>query len=55
MKKLVKERSGLCILVTENGVQEEVCKSFGECTKEELSMAIEACVEIGELYNINLR
>ena len=55
MKKLVKERSGLCYVITEKGVQEELCKSFAECTKEELSMAIEACVEIGELYNINLR
>jgi len=55
MKQLIKERSGLCLVVTEKGVSEEICKSFAECTKEELSMAIEACVEIGELYNINLR
>lgn len=55
MKMLVKERSGLCVQMTEKGEVQEFCKSFAECTKEELSMAIEACVEIGELYNINLR
>lgn len=55
MKVLVKERSGLCVKMTEKGEVQEFCKSFAECTKEELSMAIEACVEIGELYNINLR
>lgn len=54
MKLLVKQRSGLCIIFTEGGVGQEICKSFGECTKDELSMAIQACIEIGEIYNINL-
>jgi hypothetical protein len=55
MKKIVKERSGLCFIITENGVQEEFCKSFAECTKDEMSLAIQACIEIGEIYNIILQ
>jgi len=54
MKLLVKERSGLCLRITENGEVTEVYKSFADCTKDELSMAIQACIEIGEIYNINL-
>jgi hypothetical protein len=54
MKLLVKQRSGLCLIVSENGVGTEICKSFSECTKDEMMMAIQACIEIGQLYNINL-
>lgn len=54
MKLLVKQRSGLCLIITENGVGTEICKSFSECTKDEMMMAIQSCIEIGELYNINL-
>lgn len=46
MKLLVKENAGL-----KTGSQ---YKSFAECDKDELSTAIQTCVEIGELYNINL-
>ena len=46
MKKLVKEHAGLLI--------EDNYKSFAECDKDELSMAIQACIEIGEFYNVNL-
>jgi acetate kinase len=54
MKSLIKQRSGLCIVITENDEAKEIYKSFAECTKDELSMAIQACIEIGEIYNINL-
>jgi len=54
MKLLVKQRSGLCVVFTEGDITQEICKSFGECTKDELSMSIQACIEIGEIYNINL-
>ena len=46
MKKLVKEHAGLVI--------DNNYKSFAECDKDELSMAIQACIEIGEFYNVNL-
>ena len=51
MKKIVKERSGLCYTDSEG----EYCKSFGECTKDQLMLAIEACIEIGVELNVNLQ
>ena len=50
MKVLIKERSGLCY----DGGEATICKSFADCSKDELALAIEACVEVGKLYNINL-
>jgi hypothetical protein len=51
MKKIVKERSGLCYTDSEG----EFCKSFAECTKDQLMLAIEACIEIGVELNVNLQ
>ena len=43
MKLVIKEQAGLA------------GKSFGECSKSDLMLAIEACIQIGrENYNINL-
>ena len=50
MKTLVKEQSGLCYS-TEEGT---VCKSFADCSKDEIMLTIQACIEIGRIYNINL-
>lgn len=49
MKILVKKQSGLC--VEAEGILER--KSFAECSKDELTLAIEACIEIGTMYNIS--
>ncbi len=46
MKLQVKLRAGLC---TNNN-----CKSFSDCSKEELAMAIQASIEIGDLVGFNL-
>lgn len=46
MKLQVKLRAGLC--------NDSDCKSFGDCSKEELSQAIQASIEIGELVGFNL-
>ena len=46
MKKLVKDKAGLLI--------EGNYKSFAECDKSELNLTIQACIEIGEFYNVNL-
>jgi len=54
MKKLVKEQAGLCFVVNDEGKQLEMCKSFAECSSDELSQAVQACIEIGLNYNINL-
>ena len=51
MKTIVKRQSGLCY----DGGDAEYCKSFAECSKDELVLAIEACIEIGrDNWNINL-
>jgi hypothetical protein len=50
MKTLVKKHSGLCYII--DGMEE--CKSFKDCSKDEIALAIEACIEIGKDLNINL-
>jgi hypothetical protein len=47
MQNIVKEKAGLC--------WEGHCKSFGDCSIEELNLAIQAAVEIGDYLNLNLR
>jgi hypothetical protein len=49
MKNIIKKQSGLCYYA--GGA--EYCKSFAECSKDELILAIEACIEIGRNFNIN--
>lgn len=46
MKLQVKLRAGLC--------NNSDCKSFANCSKEEVSMAIQASIEIGELVGFSL-
>jgi hypothetical protein len=50
MKFIVKKHSGLCY----DGGSAEYCKSFKDCSKEELAMAIESAIELGKDLNINL-
>jgi hypothetical protein len=50
MKFIVKKHSGLCY----DGGGAEYCKSFKECSKDELAMAIESAIELGRDLNINL-
>ena len=47
MKLLIKEKAGL-VQQTDGKI---LVKSFGSCSKEELSLAIQAAKEIGELVN----
>ena len=51
MKLLVKDRAGLCIAREVSGKEYFLAKSFGECSREELSLAIQAAIEIGEDVN----
>lgn len=51
MKLLVKDRAGLCIAREVSGKEYFLAKSFGECSKEELSLAIQAAIEIGQEVN----
>lgn len=49
MKKIIKQHAGLCY----DAGDAEYCKSFGDCSKMELALAIEACVQIGKEFNIS--
>ena len=51
IKLTVKRQAGLCF--TRN--KTEYCKSFAECDTGELNLAIQACIEIGDFNNLNLR
>lgn len=48
MKLLVKDRAGLCIAREVAGKEYFLAKSFGDCSKEELSLAIQAAIDIGD-------
>jgi hypothetical protein len=54
MKLLVKDRAGLCIAREVSGKEYFLAKSFAECSKEELSLAIQAALEIGQEVNLYL-
>ena len=51
MKLLVKDKAGLCIAREVSGKEYFLAKSFGECSREELSLAIQAAIQIGEEVN----
>ncbi len=51
MKLQIKRRSGLCF--NKNG--SEYCKSFGDCSKEELNSVIQEIIELGDELGSNLR
>jgi hypothetical protein len=48
MKLLVKDRAGLCIAREVSGKEYFLAKSFADCSRDELSLAIQAAIEIGE-------
>ena len=54
MKLVVKEKAGLFYEVEDEGNLKVVCKSFAECSKEEITLAIEACKQIAQDNNIIL-
>jgi len=55
MKLLIKDRAGLCIAREVSGKEYFLAKSFGDCSKDELSLAIQAAIEIGEEINFPLQ
>lgn len=50
MKTIIKQQAGLCY----DGGDAEYCKSFADCSKDEMLLAIQACIQIGAEFNINL-
>ena len=55
MKLLVKDRAGLCIAREVAGKEYFLAKSFAECSKQELSLAIQAAIEISDEVNFILK
>lgn len=55
MQVQVKRSSGLCVAKKIGDERYLICKSFGDCSKEELSMAIETIITMGDALNMNLR
>ena len=55
MQVQVKRSSGLCVAKKIGDERYLICKSFGDCSKEELSMAIETIITMGDTLNMNLR
>ena len=51
IKLQVKRKAGLCIV--KEGT--EYCKSFSNCDKQELNLAIQAALEIGDMMDMQLR
>lgn len=51
MKLQVKRKAGLCTISNEVSS----CKSFAACDKDELNLAIQACIEIGDFNGVQLR
>ena len=51
MKLLVKDKAGLCIAREVAGKEYFLAKSFGDCSRDELSLAIQAIIEIGQEVN----
>jgi len=55
MKLAVKDRAGLYLSVTIDDKEYQDWKSFGTCSIEEINLDIQACIEIGDTVNTNLR
>jgi len=53
MKDEIKRRAGLYIVIGTNE-SDILFKSFAECSKDEISRAIETCIEIGHDMGCNL-
>jgi len=53
MKLEVKRQAGLCIKKQIGDEMFMICKSLGDCSKDELGLVIEAINQIGETVGIN--
>jgi len=51
LKLEVKRKTGLCFVRD----KQEYCKSFKDCSKQELNLAIQSLIEIGDFTGVNLR
>lgn len=54
VKLIIKEKSGLVVKRKIEGKEYLDWKSFGDCSKEDLGLAIQTCIELGQDLNLNL-
>lgn len=54
MKFIIKKRAGLCIEKELDGSRFLYCKSLGDCSKQELSLVIQAIQEVSHLLEFPL-
>lgn len=54
MKLIIKKRAGLCIEKELDGSRFLYCKSFADCSKQELSLVIQAIQEISQILEFPL-
>lgn len=55
MKFEIKRLSGLCVEKEINSNKFLICKSFADCSTDELGMVIQAVIELGDEHGINFR
>ena len=55
IKLVVKEKTGLVVKRQAMGKEYLDWKSFGDVSRDDLNLAIQTCINIGEDLNINLR
>ena len=51
----IKKASGLCIIKEINGEKYIFCKSFGDCSKSDLNLAIQTIIQRGDFVGCNFR
>ena len=51
LKLEAKRKTGLCFVKD----KQEYCKSFKDCSKQELNLVIQSLIEIGDFTGVNLR
>lgn len=55
MKFEIKRLSGLCVEKNVNGNKFLVCKSLADCSVDEMTMVIQAIIELGDENGMNFR
>ena len=53
MKLEIKRKSGLCVKHKFDNEWYMICKSFGDASKDELSLVIQTIIQVGEVVGIN--
>ena len=54
LKLMIKDKAGLCLAREVSGKEYFLAKSFGDCSRDELSLAIQAIIELGIEVNCPL-